>query len=93
MAFTCGGIVAHVSSSSATSKSVSVTVKIDEDNKEIKQKSIIFAGSEHPKPLITVYQYDCFKLCVYFYFQETCYNSVTVNHVLLIFRKFVNFNN
>ena len=54
MASTIGGVVAHVSSASAVRKSMSVTEKIAEDNEESETESI-FAGSEHPKPLIFCY--------------------------------------
>ena len=45
---TSGGIVAHVSGTSATSESVSVTEKISEDNEEGEIKNTL-TGSEHPK--------------------------------------------
>ena len=49
MASTYGGIVAHVSSASATSESVSITEKIVEGNEYSKIESI-FVGSEHQSP-------------------------------------------
>ena len=51
MASTFGGIVAYFSSASDMSESVPVIEKIVEDNEKSDIKSI-FAGSEHPKPLI-----------------------------------------
>ena len=48
MASACGAIDAHVSSSSATEVTTAKTV---EGNEESKIESI-FAGTEHPKPLI-----------------------------------------
>ena len=48
---TSGGIVAHVSSVSVTSESVSITEKIAEDSEENKIDSIR-TDSKHPKPLI-----------------------------------------
>ena len=49
MASTSGGIVAHVSSTSATSESVSITEKIVEDNGENNIDSI-FAGVNIQSP-------------------------------------------
>ena len=46
MASTSGGIVAHVSSASATIESVSITEKIVEKSKI----ESIFVGSEHQSP-------------------------------------------
>ena len=51
MASTSGGIVAHVSSTSATSESVSVTEKIAEDN----ETESIFVSSERLKPSTIFY--------------------------------------
>ena len=46
MASTCGGIVVHISSASATIESVSITEKIVEKSK----MESIFIGSEHQSP-------------------------------------------
>ena len=52
-----------------------VNLYIAEDNDESKTKYSIFAGSEHPKPLIFFHNFyhDHFKLCVYSYFHEIFY--------------------
>ena len=61
-------MVAHVSSASDTSGSVSMTEKIIEDNEvsEVKVFLKAYTGSEHPKSLIfitatTVYKHYHFK--------------------------------
>ena len=56
MVSTCGGIVAHVSSASATIESVSIAEKVVEKSKI----DSIFVGSEHQSPrffyaIFTVY--------------------------------------
>ena len=78
MASTPVGIVAHVSSVDAMSKSLPVTAKLLKTMKRVKKTDSIFIGSEHPKAVnnyfssqqLQYFKYDHFKLCVYSYFHE-----------------------
>ena len=74
MASTPVGIVAHVSSVDAMSKSLPVTAKLLKTMKRVKKTDSIFIGSEHPKAnnnnyfssqKLQYFKYDHFKLCVY----------------------------
>ena len=66
MASAFGKVVAHVSSASDVSESV--TEKIGEYNERVNYKVFLqtVTGIEHPKPLIFLHNY--FKLCMYFFF-------------------------